>query len=107
MQLYSVQLIPGKAEITGDKGIYPRASGGLGGPQPPANFKRLLHTIHVLINILFYIMDFGISAKIRSCGFILPLRKNMITSSFTMNFYIFYFYKRSVKNKNMSMFRNL
>ena len=28
MQLYIVQLIPGKAEITRDKGMYPRASGG-------------------------------------------------------------------------------
>ena len=35
MQLYNVQLIPGKAEITGDKGMYPRASGGLGGPPDP------------------------------------------------------------------------
>ena len=82
MQLYSVQLIPGKAEITGDRGMYPRH---------PPNFKRLLHTVHVLINILFYIMDFGISAKIGSCGFILPLRNDMITHTFTMIFYAFYF----------------
>ena len=32
-------------------------------------------------------MDFGNSGK--SCGFILPLRKNMITHSFTFNFFIF------------------
>ena len=83
MQLYSVQLIPGKAEITGDKGIYPKAA-----PTPPPNFKSLiLHTIHVLINILFYTMDFGISAEIQSCGFILPWRKNMETHSFTVNFF--------------------
>ena len=44
MQLYSVQLIPGKAEITGDKGtcMYPRASGGLGGPQTPALFHVVI-----------------------------------------------------------------
>ena len=47
MQLYSVQLIPGKAEITEDKGMYSRASGGrLCGPQTPAE----LHTVHVLVN---------------------------------------------------------
>ena len=80
MQLYSVQLIPGKAEITGDKGIYPRAS-------PPPNFMRLLHNVHVLVYILFYMMDIGNSAEIQSCGFILLLRKNMITHSFTMHFY--------------------
>ena len=65
--------------------MHPRVSGGLGGPRHPPNFKRLLHTVHVLVNILFHIMDFGMSAEIRSCGFILPLRKNMITRSFTMN----------------------
>ena len=42
MQLYSVRLIPGKAEITGDKGMYPRASGGLGGPQTPALFHWII-----------------------------------------------------------------
>ena len=76
MQLYSVQLIPGKAEITEDKGMYYRASGG----------PRLITYSKCINNILFYIMDFGISAKIQSCGFILPLRKNMITHSFTMKF---------------------
>ena len=70
MQLYSVQLIPGKAEITEDKGMYSRA------PGPPD--PRLI-TYSTCINILFYIMDVGISAKIQSCGFILPVRKNMIT----------------------------
>ena len=38
MQLYSVQVNPGKAEITGDKGMYPRAYGGRLGPQTPALF---------------------------------------------------------------------
>ena len=66
--------------------MYPRASGGLGGPQTRPNFKSSLHTIH---NILFYTMDFGISAEIWSCGFILPLRKNMITHSLTMIFLYF------------------
>ena len=88
MQLYNVQLnelIPGKAEITEDKGMYSIASGGLGGPQTPA----LLHTVHVLITFCFFIMDVGISAKIQSCGFILPLRKNMIAHSFTLKFLYF------------------
>ena len=50
MQLYSVLLIPGKAEITGDKVMYPRASGG---PRPPPNLKKLLHTMHVLYKSAF------------------------------------------------------
>ena len=79
MQLYSVQLIPGKAEITEDKGMYSRASGGLGGPQTP----RLITYSTCIKNILF--LHYGlISAEIRSFGFILPLRKNMITHSFTI-----------------------
>ena len=58
-------------------------------PRPPPIFKILLHTVHVLLNILsIFNMDFGISAKIQSCEFI-PLRKNMITHSFTMNFSYF------------------
>ena len=89
MQLYSVQLNPGKAEITDYKGMYSRASGGLsgglGGPQTPAE----IHVVHVLITFYFYIMDVGISAKIQGCGLILPLRKNVITHSFTMKFLYF------------------
>ena len=74
MQLYNVQLIPGKAEITGVKGMYPRASGGL--------------HVHVNINILFYyIMGLRISGKIQSCGFILPLRKHMINTLFRFDFF--------------------
>ena len=65
--------------------MYPRASGGRLGPQTPPNFKRLSHTVHVLISILFPSMDVGISTKIQSCRFILPLRMNMITThTFTM-----------------------
>ena len=41
-------------------------------------------------------MDFGISAKLLSCGFILPLRRNVIKS---LVFNIFYFNKGTVKNK--------
>ena len=79
LQLYSVQLIPGKAEITEDKGMYSRASGG---PRRPLN-PRLITYSTCIKNIRF--LHYGlISAKIRSCGFILPLRKNMITHSFTI-----------------------
>ena len=66
-------------------------------PRPPPNFKRLLlHTENVIVNILLYIIDFGISVEIQSCGFILPLRENMITHSFTINFYIFDYYRKSL-----------
>ena len=92
MQLYSVQLIPGKAENTGDKDMYPSASGGLGGPQTPPDFKRLLLTVCVLINTLFYIIDFGISAKFGSCGFILPLRKSIILYDNSLFHYDFFLY---------------
>ena len=68
--------------------MYPRASGGR--PRPPPIFKILLHTVYVLLNIVsIFNMDFGISAKIQSCEFILHLRKNMITHSFTTNFSYF------------------
>ena len=43
MQLYSVKLIPGKAEITEDKGMYSRASGGLGGPRPLPNYIQYMY----------------------------------------------------------------
>ena len=61
MQLYSVQLIPGKAEITEDKGMYRKASGGLGGPQTPA----LLHTVHVLITFwsTLWMLEFQLRSR--------------------------------------------
>ena len=91
MQLYSVQLITGKAEITGDKGMYPRASGGLGGSQTPAYFHRIITYSTCLINILLC-MDFGISPKMQSCRFILPFRKNRKeydSSPFHYEFFLF------------------
>ena len=83
-----VQLIPGQAEITGDKGMYPRASGGLGRPDPLPYFKRLLLTVHVFVKTfcsILWTLDF----QIQSCRLILLLRKNMITHSFTVIFFIF------------------
>ena len=50
MELYSVQFILGKAEITGDKGMYPRASGG---PDP----RLISRDYYILQYILFHIMD--------------------------------------------------
>ena len=50
------------------------------------------------MNILFYIIDLGISPKIQSFRFVLPLRKNMITHSFTMSFLYFLLL---VKNKSI------
>ena len=87
MELSSVQLIPGNAEITGDKGMYPRASGGLGGPQTPTLFHRI-NTYSTFCSILWTVL--GISAMIRELHtFILPLRKNMITHSFRIKFFYF------------------
>ena len=88
MQLYSVQLIPGKAEITGDKGMYPRASGGLSGPQTLAWFHKIITYSSCIYMYL--------------CTFILPLRNNMITHSITMIF----FFLHLVKNKSRSKFRS-
>ena len=52
MQLYSVQLIPGKAEITGDKSMHPSASGS---PQTPTLFQELIRCIskHSVLNLLW------------------------------------------------------
>ena len=84
--------------------MYPRASGGLGRPQTPGCFQGVI-TYTTCINKYAYlcIIALGISPKIQSCSFIIPLRKNMITHSLTMK--VLYFLLL-VKNKIRSKFRS-
>ena len=60
MQLHSVKLIQEKAENTGDKGMYPRASRGL----DPALFKEQLQTCISIHSVLYYGLEFQLGFRV-------------------------------------------
>ena len=72
------------AEITGDNGMYPRASGSLGGPQTPA------YTVHVLINILFSIRDFGDFSLDSELGIYFTIEKEYDNSLIHKHFFLYF-----------------